>query len=75
MAVTDQQFTELTERVTALETSVATLTAANTAMRTAIQTVGLQAFVDMIEIAGQGIVNGGHMRPVLEAIDPPADPS
>ena len=89
MAVTDQQFTELTERVaaletsvtaletsvTALETSVATLTAANTAMRTAIQTVGLQAFVDMIEIAGQGIVNGGHMRPVLEAIDPPPDPA
>jgi len=82
MAVTDQQFTELTERVAALETSVAaletsvtTLTAANSAMRTAIQTVGLQAFVDMIEIAGQGIVNGGHMRPVLEAIDPPHDPS
>ena len=82
MAVTDQQFTELTERVTALETSVttltasvATLTAANSAMRTAIQTVGLQQFVDMIEIAGQGIVNGAHMRPVLEAIDPPLDPS
>ena len=82
MAVTDEQFTELTARVTELETSVealmdsvATLTAANTAMRTAIQTVGLQQFVDMIEIAGQGIVNGTHMRPVLEAIDPPADPS
>ena len=82
MAVTDQQFTELTERVAALETSVAaletsvtTLTAANSAMRTAIQTVGLQTFVDMIEIAGQGMVTGAHMRTVLEAIDPPPDPA
>jgi len=79
MAVTDQQFTDLTDRVAALETSVTTLTAnvttltaANNAMRTAIQTVGLQAFVDMVDIAGEGIVTGAHMRPVLEAIDPTA---